>query len=448
MASQEEFGALLKQANGGEQEWMKSWAANQQQQSPPRSRPPSNHNGGYRRNSNDGEQSPLLPQSVLAASQLPPTSAYDQLNSSSRPINPKQQRHGRSRSELPGQYGTGAHPLVDPTHPFNKGISPPAPVGGNSNRFNRPPRANSVVPQQSVVSPQSPVPYPGVNGNTRSKPMAHRRAKSDIPLAMFGSGGSSINGGRRIITKEDLLKNLPSPRWGGAPKPMHTRNRSRTGSDGPLMLSSDNASVSSGGGGPYGYGSISNVELGGESNKNPVRHQRLMSGASMQSIDASVKSVTTNMAKSALFKGVTDTGRIRLQLPKDSFRILMDCQLEAGSVYKRALVEDEDKFFIEFHEEEVHDDDLDPNNACHCTCDGCNRCHEKQKRLPPDLYVMAVDSTIYRRMLDEVIESRDMPCGTFFCGHHEDVRHPDITIAALIVAFVFFLLCALTWLFP
>jgi len=39
--------------------------------------------------------------------------------------------------------------------------------------------------------------------------------------------------------------------------------------------------------------------------------------------------------------------------------------------------------------------------------------------------------------------SRDMPCGTFFCGHHEDVRHPDITIAALIVAFVFFLLCAL-----
>ena len=111
MASQEEFGALLKQANGGEQEWMKSWAANQQQQSPPRSRPPSNHNGGYRRNSNDGEQSPLLPQSVLAAPQLPPTSAYDQLNSSSRPINPKQQRHGRSRSELPGQYGTGAHPL-------------------------------------------------------------------------------------------------------------------------------------------------------------------------------------------------------------------------------------------------------------------------------------------------------------------------------------------------
>ena len=55
---------------------------------------------------------------------------------------------------------------------------------------------------------------------------------------------------------------------------------------------------------------------------------------------------------------------------------------------------------------------------------------------------MAVDSTLYRRMLDEIIHSRSMPCGTYFCGHHEDVRHPDIKIAMIAVSVVFVLLLA------
>lgn len=276
------------------------------------------------------------------------------------------------------------------------------------------------------------------------KKVAHRRIKSDIPLNLYGDGGSVLGREGRLITKADLLKNLPSPRWGGArPQPMHARNRSRTGSDGPLL--SDAGSVSSGGygattsihstGGDFNRGhlllqSIGSVELAPDS-KRPTRHARAQS-------DASIRSVTTDMAKSALFKGVTDTGRIRLQLPKDSFRILLDSSLEAGCVYKRKLVDSEDEFFVEFHT--VDEGGADPVDACHCTCEGCNRCNEKQKRLPPDLYVMAVDSTIYRRMLDEVIDSKTMPCGTFFCGHHEDVRHPDVTIAALIVGVVFFVL--------
>lgn len=237
-----------------------------------------------------------------------------------------------------------------------------------------------------------------------------------------------------MITKEDLLKSLPNPRWGGAPpKPLHTRNRSRTGSDGPLLDGGSPRSSFSG-----GYGAISSVASGVSLQsignidlppdaKRSTRHIRAMS-------DASVKSVTTDMAKSALFKAVTDTGRIQLQLPKDSFRILMDKTLETGMVYKRKLVDEEDQFFVEFHS--VEDDPA--------ALDGptCIACQEKQKRLPPDLYVMAVDSSIYRRMLDEVIASKTMPCGTFFCGHHEDVRHPDITIAALVVGVVFFLFLA------
>jgi hypothetical protein len=57
---------------------------------------------------------------------------------------------------------------------------------------------------------------------------------------------------------------------------------------------------------------------------------------------------------------------------------------------------------------------------------------------------MAVDSTLYRRMMDEVIESKTMPCGLFFCGHHEDVRYPDIKIAVAIVAMAFVVLLGAT----
>jgi hypothetical protein len=105
----------------------------------------------------------------------------------------------------------------------------------------------------------------------------------------------------------------------------------------------------------------------------------------------------------------------------------MDGQLEAGQVYKRKLVDSEDELFVEFY---TIDEDYNLIS------------YENQKRLPPDLYVMAVDNTIYKRILDEVIASRSMPCGIYYCGHHADVRHPDITIAVLIVSAVVILLLA------
>ena len=409
MASKEEFATLLhsRQEHQVEAGGVRTRAGEQSPVPKFRSRRPPKF----------GEQAPLLPPSSQTASQTPLSPKPTLVQSIARPNG-----HGRSLSELPA----GA-PHSDPAHPFNKAVLPP-PTAGVPPRSNRPPRGASnpplpppsPPPQPSVISPSS-LGFPqgaSVGGGHHG----HRRAKSDIPLAMNSSvGGGSVGGGSvgRLITKSDLMKNLPDPRWGGAP-PTHTRNRSRTGSDGPL-LSSDHGSVTSVG----GYGatdpghpllqSIGNVELapGG-------RHKRIGS-------DASVISVTTDMAKSSLFKGVTDTGRIQLQLPKDSFRILMDRQLEAGYVYKRKLVDNEDEVFVEFHTS----DETYPVNSI-----------ENQKRLPPDLYVMAVDSTIYKRMLDEVIASRAMPCGSYYCGHHADVRHPDITIAALAVAVLFFLLLA------
>ena len=119
-----------------------------------------------------------------------------------------------------------------------------------------------------------------------------------------------------------------------------------------------------------------------------------------------------------MIKGVTEKGRIQYQLPKDQFRLLCDhdlgktsrcdrgrelnypltmgrSSLESGCVYKRQLVDDEDGYFQDYHI--VDDVEAD---------EGCPLCN--QKALPPEYYVMAVNNDIYKRMLDEVIESKSM----------------------------------------
>ena len=404
MATKEEFAALLRSSRnqhevrggGGGRDGDGAWAnasawsrSREQKISPTRTRPP--HAPKF------GE-----PPKLQYMSQSPPSRRREFVPS--QVITSRAGDHVRSLSDC--NFGAPLH--SDPAHPFNKMIIPiPSPTSGGAHRLKLPPR------------PSTP---------TREK-ASHRRAMSD-PRVMESS--ESVGSGR-VITKADLLKKLPSPRWGGAPPKPITYNRSRTGSDGPL-LSIECRNDGHGG----GYGAVasdSNVTSRLESiesieftvNPSSRHHQRNRS-------DASAISVTTDMAKSSLFKGVTDTGRIQLQLPKDSFRILMDGQLKAGHVYKRKLIDDEDELFVEFHTL----DEEDPINVCR----GCNRCREAKRRLPPDLYVMAVDSTIYRRMFDEVIASKKMPCGTFFCGHHADVRQPDITIAVIVVGVVFLLLLA------
>ena len=306
----------------------------------------------------------------------------------------------------------------DPSHPLKGGGGQRPPPSGNRNR-SRPPSRNAVLPPPPVLGTVTP---PGVGGPMPRKPLTiHRRAKSDVPLLAVGGGGSGS------VTKAELLKTLPNPRWGG---PTH---RQRTSSDGgSLLAATDGMNLSP------GYGSITGATGQGQGHplldtntigsvalndtvKRPVRHARTMS-------DASVHSVTTNMANSALFRGVTAGGTLQLQLPKDDFRVLMDSQLEAGSVYKRKLVDNEDGMFVDYHTLEEGNPEYYP------------RYYGQEKRLPPDLYVMAVDSTLYRRMLDEIIDSKSMPCGTYFCGHHEDVRHPEVKIAVMIVFVVFVLL--------
>lgn len=109
-------------------------------------------------------------------------------------------------------------------------------------------------------------------------------------------------------------------------------------------------------------------------------------------------------------------------------------------MYKRQLVANENEYFQDFHTVENGDIPLQTASGCNCLCDNCNNCNSRRKTLPPTYYVMSVKSDIYRRMLDEVSESKSMPCGLFFCGHHEDVRYPSIMIAVALVAILFLLL--------
>ena len=55
------------------------------------------------------------------------------------------------------------------------------------------------------------------------------------------------------------------------------------------------------------------------------------------------------------------------------------------------MVDDEDEYFQEYHIVDDVEEDL-----------------SNPKTLPPEYYVMAVDNDIYKRMLDEVIESKSM----------------------------------------
>ena len=118
--------------------------------------------------------------------------------------------------------------------------------------------------------------------------------------------------------------------------------------------------------------------------------------------------------------------------------------LETGTVYKRVLVDDEDEYYQDYHMTPLEDLPAARASDCQCTCENCTRCHTRTKQLPPTHYVMAVKSDIFRRMFDEVSASKSMPCGLFFCGHHEDVRHPSVGIAIVIVSILFMALLLAT----
>lgn len=166
--------------------------------------------------------------------------------------------------------------------------------------------------------------------------------------------------------------------------------------------------------------------------------------------DMSVTSYVSDISKSRLFRGVTETGDVQLHLPIDNVRLTMDSDLEAGTLYKQKD-DDEIERYEDYHllctdptAQDLRGFDLDDGLACTCDCMNCNLCTSKRGALPDVRYVLNVDPDLYKRVLSEIADSRSYPCGLYYCGHHEDVDTPSIWIAVFIVVIFFLGMAAVT----
>jgi len=205
-----------------------------------------------------------------------------------------------------------------------------------------------------------------------------RRGNSSLSLYSLQSQSST-----RSMNSE-TMKLLPDPRWGGGSGGSRTRSysggsynmgssalnvmnsystpstaqhhandangmlkRSNSNPLGSYSTDSEENKIFNNGTTPSGYGSITSTSTGKEvistsggtgemmQQQQPLRrkHRRTNSDmsvstyASAVSIDRSVDPVMTDMSKSAMFKGVTNDGVVKLQLPKDNFRLLSDRDL-------------------------------------------------------------------------------------------------------------------------
>lgn len=181
----------------------------------------------------------------------------------------------------------------------------------------------------------------------------------------------------------------------------------------------------------------------------PRQHRRMTSNSSGMSLasaatagtDMSVTSHKSDLAKSSLFRGVTDAGHVEQHLPMDNVRLVIDDTLEPGVVYK-FREPDEENMFQEYHivtddpDEYLLDAD-DLHLACGCGCDHCRMCAQKKQRLLPEVrYVIAIDDTLNQRVLSEISASTVLPCGLYYCMRDEHVGRPSAWIAGVIVAAV------------
>jgi len=132
------------------------------------------------------------------------------------------------------------------------------------------------------------------------------------------------------------------------------------------------------------------------------------------------RSIVADIQKSSLYKEVTSAGLVRMHLPIDDVRLVMDDSLETGKIYQKLNTQQDSEAFFEYHLRSEEGDDF-----------------ADDAELPHTTYVLAVDTDLYRRVLGEIADAQEMPCGLFFCGHHEDVDKPSIMIAVTIVAIVF-----------
>mmetsp|Transcript_11979 Transcript_11979/g.17011 ORF Transcript_11979/g.17011 Transcript_11979/m.17011 type:complete len:463 (+) Transcript_11979:284-1672(+) len=332
-------------------------------------------------------------------------------------------------------YGSTAQHTASPPHvPSNMNASgrrPPA----SSSRSNSRNRGRTYSGENNNASETQPFLTPeqqafealtrgGMSGGGRSSSSGnHRRTYSDgrghrrtgsasstggfSPTPKLGGGGGS---GRSTPLGGGLLP----PQ---APRLNHHRARSFSGG-----YNSHNGSIRS---------------------ASPLRLVRNRSESDFSvASGVSVGSVVTDITKSAMFKGVTESGKVVFHTPLDKIHLVMDDELRTGNIYK---LQDEDyNANLDTLEDDYHYLEYG-GQGCNCHCDNCKTCNSKQGTVPPARYLLAVDSDLYKRVLEEISDSKTMPCKLFYCGHHEDIDHPSIMIATTMVLVTFGLMIYVAW---
>lgn len=169
----------------------------------------------------------------------------------------------------------------------------------------------------------------------------HRRSHSaDVPrgerLRRSTSNGSLTS----YALDSEAVKMLPDPRWGGAVGSI-ARSRSFSGDNVIQTMGNDDVGLySATSSNPYGsiMGTDNNDMCKSVLLNNRILDQQprlhstksevsITSHSSGVSVDRSVEPVMTDMTKSAMYKGITNKGIVKLQLPKDNFRLLSDRDL-------------------------------------------------------------------------------------------------------------------------
>ena len=308
-------------------------------------------------------------------------------------------------------------------------------------------RTSQQQQQQGIPRTDSSNEIKRLSKGSSSTTKDHRRVHSDAPLRI-----NRLN--RRAYTEEAL------PRNGAG----HSRARTLSGENlnfTPRSRHRRGDSISS-------YHSI-----GGGSH----------TGGSMA--DSSQVSVRSNIAKSSMFAGVDDEGRPLLYYPYEAIRLVMipdhEKQERNGRGLRRGSIEysDEDTaeqedyppltighlyadepvnmedFYEDYHRvsdeleqgmtpqwESLDTHPLRKNG----TGEGYLTQEDTKEMLPPTNYVVAVSDDIYIRMFSEAADAQNMPCGLFFCGHHEDVDYPSIWIPITLVIILFGTLLYLSYL--
>lgn len=391
----------------------------------------------------------------------------------------------------PGQYqipmqqlqpgpGDGPAGMVPYFYPFPM---TQAPEGGAMPQYQYP-----VYPVQQPQQPRGPANGSALPVDTIThspKGSGSLPALRDIFDASGGKEGQPVGYGSMAMTPD--VYNAPVARLppsGRAPQqaPLRRSNslgefkHRRVNSDTPLRANRVNRRGSADELRGSGHNRARTLSGGNPVLQRP-RHRRANSASSYHSIgraspnggasiaDSSQVSMRSNIAKSSLFAGVDGDGRPLLYYPYEATRLVMIPDLkkrESKSVRKGGYEEiaDDDTAEEEFHlpltighlysqqvinmddyYEDYHrvSDDMEQGITPQWeSLDAKNkkstlRVEDGEDLLPPTNYVVAVSDDIYRRIFSEIADAQTMPCGLFFCGHHEDVDHPSFWIPATLV---------------